>query len=100
VTSTAAAAAGGWRATVGGCRPGLNRPPLCRCRLPLPSPQGWGENDRGVSYTFGPDCVTDFLQKHDLDLICRAHQVGAALRWRGWGTARQAAHGTVQTARP
>jgi serine/threonine-protein phosphatase PP1 catalytic subunit len=38
--------------------------------------QGWGENDRGVSYTFGPDCVTDFLQKHDLDLVCRAHQVG------------------------
>jgi hypothetical protein len=38
--------------------------------------QGWGENDRGVSYTFGPDCVSDFLQKHDLDLICRAHQVG------------------------
>lgn len=37
--------------------------------------QGWGENDRGVSYTFGPDCVTEFLQKHDLDLICRAHQV-------------------------
>ena len=40
--------------------------------------QGWGENDRGVSYTFGPDSVTQFLQKHDLDLICRAHQVGAA----------------------
>jgi hypothetical protein len=40
--------------------------------------QGWGENDRGVSYTFGPDCVSDFLAKHDLDLICRAHQVGAA----------------------
>lgn len=37
--------------------------------------QGWGENDRGVSYTFGPDCVSEFLQKHDLDLICRAHQV-------------------------
>nr|P48481.1 RecName: Full=Serine/threonine-protein phosphatase PP1 isozyme 2 [Acetabularia peniculus]CAA82264.1 protein phosphatase 1 [Acetabularia peniculus] len=36
---------------------------------------GWGENDRGVSYTFGPDTVTGFLQKHDLDLICRAHQV-------------------------
>ncbi|KAJ8747757.1 hypothetical protein K2173_012964 [Erythroxylum novogranatense] len=32
-------------------------------------------NDRGVSYTFGPDKVTEFLQKHDLDLICRAHQV-------------------------
>lgn len=37
--------------------------------------RGWGENDRGVSYTFGPDTVTDFLKKHDLDLICRAHQV-------------------------
>jgi len=36
---------------------------------------GWGENDRGVSYTFGPDVVTKFLNKHDLDLICRAHQV-------------------------
>ncbi len=36
--------------------------------------QGWGENDRGVSYTFGPDSVLDFLAKHDLDLICRAHQ--------------------------
>ncbi|KAH0453061.1 hypothetical protein IEQ34_017385 [Dendrobium chrysotoxum] len=37
--------------------------------------QGWGENDRGVSYTFGPDKLSKFLQKHDLDLICRAHQV-------------------------
>lgn len=37
--------------------------------------QGWGENDRGVSYTFGPDIVSKFLAKHDLDLICRAHQV-------------------------
>lgn len=37
--------------------------------------EGWGENDRGVSYTFGSDKVTEFLQKHDLDLICRAHQV-------------------------
>ncbi|KAH8859420.1 Serine/threonine-protein phosphatase PP1-gamma catalytic subunit A [Schistosoma japonicum] len=36
---------------------------------------GWGENDRGVSYTFGPDIVARFLHKHDLDLICRAHQV-------------------------
>ena len=41
--------------------------------------QGWGENDRGVSYTFGPDSVTEFLQKHDLDLICRAHQVRTPL---------------------
>ena len=36
---------------------------------------GWGENDRGVSFTFGEDIVTKFLEKHDLDLICRAHQV-------------------------
>ncbi|KAJ7249915.1 serine/threonine-protein phosphatase PP1 [Mycena rebaudengoi] len=37
--------------------------------------QGWGENDRGVSFTFGPDVVARFLQKHDMDLICRGHQV-------------------------
>merc|ERR1711998_290105 len=36
---------------------------------------GWGDNDRGVSYTFGGDVVTKFLEKHDLDLVCRAHQV-------------------------
>jgi len=36
---------------------------------------GWAENDRGVSYTFGADVVAKFLQKHDLDLIVRAHQV-------------------------
>jgi len=35
----------------------------------------WGENDRGVSYTFGSKVVSKFLRKHDLDLICRAHQV-------------------------
>lgn len=37
--------------------------------------QGWGENDRGVSFTFGQDVVAQFLKRHDLDLICRAHQV-------------------------
>jgi len=36
---------------------------------------GWAENDRGVSYTFGPDVVSRFLQRNDLDLIVRAHQV-------------------------
>ncbi|KHM99942.1 Serine/threonine-protein phosphatase PP1 [Glycine soja] len=36
---------------------------------------GWGENDRGVSFTFGADTVVEFLEHHDLDLICRAHQV-------------------------
>jgi len=37
--------------------------------------QGWAENDRGVSFTFGEDVVTQFLDRQDLDLICRAHQV-------------------------
>lgn len=37
--------------------------------------QGWSENDRGVSFTFGADVVSKFLNRHDLDLICRAHQV-------------------------
>jgi len=36
---------------------------------------GWAENDRGVSYTFGADVVGKFLQKHDFDLVVRAHQV-------------------------
>ena len=36
---------------------------------------GWGENDRGVSFIFGSDVVNKFLNRHDLDLICRAHQV-------------------------
>ena len=36
---------------------------------------GWGENDRGVSFTSGAEVVAKFLHKHDLDLICRAHQV-------------------------
>jgi serine/threonine-protein phosphatase PP1 catalytic subunit len=36
---------------------------------------GWCENDRGVSYTFGPDVAASFLAVHDLDLIVRAHQV-------------------------
>ncbi|KAG2262093.1 hypothetical protein Bca4012_013252 [Brassica carinata] len=37
--------------------------------------RGWGPNDRGVSYTFGSDTVSEFLNRLDLDLICRAHQV-------------------------
>uniref|UniRef100_A0A8D2KYS3 Serine/threonine-protein phosphatase n=1 Tax=Varanus komodoensis TaxID=61221 RepID=A0A8D2KYS3_VARKO len=37
--------------------------------------QGWGENDHGVSFTFGSEAVAKFLHKHDLDLICRAHRV-------------------------
>ena len=37
--------------------------------------EGWGENDRGVSFTYGTDVVKQFLRKHNLDLIVRAHQV-------------------------
>ena len=37
--------------------------------------QGWSVSDRGVSYLFGDDVVVKFLAKHDLHLICRAHQV-------------------------
>lgn len=36
---------------------------------------GWGQNPRGVSYMFGHDVISEFLEKHDLELICRAHQV-------------------------
>ena len=37
--------------------------------------RGWGDNERGVSFTFGAEIVDNFLRKHDIDLICRAHQV-------------------------
>jgi serine/threonine-protein phosphatase PP1 catalytic subunit len=36
---------------------------------------GWTANERGVSVTFSPQILDSFLKKHDLDLICRAHQV-------------------------
>jgi len=42
---------------------------------PSPDGEGWGESDRGVSCTFGADKLVEFLEKNDLDLICRAHQV-------------------------
>lgn len=35
----------------------------------------WSENDRGVSVCFGRNNINNFLQKFDLDLICRAHMV-------------------------
>jgi serine/threonine-protein phosphatase PP1 catalytic subunit len=37
--------------------------------------QGWGENERGVSFIFGSDIVKKFCKKHEIDLVCRAHQV-------------------------
>ena len=36
---------------------------------------GWGPNDRGVSVVFSQSVLKKFLEKNDLDLICRAHQV-------------------------
>ena len=36
---------------------------------------GWGENERGVSFVFGADIVSKFCKKHEIDLVCRAHQV-------------------------
>lgn len=36
---------------------------------------GWGENDRGVSFTFGPNIVSQFLHRNDFDVLVRAHQV-------------------------
>jgi len=36
---------------------------------------GWAPNDRGVSIIFSNSVLEAFLKKHDLDLVCRAHQV-------------------------
>ena len=35
----------------------------------------WESNERGVSYCFGKKVIMDFLQRHDFDLVCRAHMV-------------------------
>ena len=37
--------------------------------------EGWVHSMRGVSYAFGHDIIKKFLRQHDLELICRAHQV-------------------------
>jgi serine/threonine-protein phosphatase PP1 catalytic subunit len=36
---------------------------------------GWGENDRGTGFCFGADVLQEYLEKHNLDLVCRGHQV-------------------------
>lgn len=36
---------------------------------------GWRPNRRGISYTFGEDVVNTFCDTHNIDMICRAHQV-------------------------
>ena len=35
----------------------------------------WEANERGVSYCFGKKIIMEFLQRHDFDLVCRAHMV-------------------------
>lgn len=35
----------------------------------------WEHNDRGVSFTFNENALDNFMNKHNLKLICRAHQV-------------------------
>jgi serine/threonine-protein phosphatase PP1 catalytic subunit len=42
---------------------------------PDENPGGWGPNDRGVSVTFNEKILKNFLEKNELDLLCRAHQV-------------------------
>jgi serine/threonine-protein phosphatase PP1 catalytic subunit len=41
---------------------------------PDPAMEGWGQNDRGISVTFGLEKVDDFCGKFGFDLICRGHQ--------------------------
>ncbi|CCJ30013.1 unnamed protein product [Pneumocystis jirovecii] len=42
---------------------------------PTETTNGWEDNERGVSYCFGKNVIQQFLQRHDFDLICRAHMV-------------------------
>ncbi|CZR68820.1 related to serine/threonine protein phosphatase PP1 [Phialocephala subalpina] len=42
---------------------------------PDPGITGWSEKNRVASFIFGPDVVYRFLQKQNLDLICRYGQV-------------------------
>ena len=37
----------------------------------------WAESDRGVSYIFGKKVVDNFMERHNMDLVVRAHQVVA-----------------------
>lgn len=52
---------------------------ICDLLWADPSEQtvGWGQNDRGVSCTFGTDVVKKMCDLLDLDLVARAHQVVA-----------------------
>ena len=42
-------------------------------RVGMRNQPGWTDNDRGVSYKFNESVVHAFCERHELDLICRAH---------------------------
>ncbi|KAK2749893.1 serine/threonine protein phosphatase Pzh1 [Myotisia sp. PD_48] len=42
---------------------------------PAEMDEDWEPNERGVSYCFGKKVIMEFLQRHDFDLVCRAHMV-------------------------
>lgn len=37
--------------------------------------EGWLENDRGISFIFGPDVIKNFLQAHNFDVVVRSHNI-------------------------
>ena len=42
---------------------------------PSEESESWEENDRGISFIFSKEIVKRFMEKNNIDLICRAHQV-------------------------
>lgn len=42
---------------------------------PADTENDWESSERGVSYCFGKKVIMEFLQRHDFDLVCRAHMV-------------------------
>ena len=40
--------------------------------------ENWSENERGISFVFSKEIVKNFIEKNNIDLICRAHQVYVA----------------------
>ncbi|KZO95086.1 Metallo-dependent phosphatase, partial [Calocera viscosa TUFC12733] len=42
---------------------------------PSDTAQDWEDNERGVSFCFGKRVIQDFLERYDMDLVCRAHMV-------------------------
>jgi len=42
--------------------------------------ESWNDNDRGVSFIFSKEIVKNFIEKNNIDLICRAHQVKIILK--------------------